>query len=83
MSRLCGYGTAQGFAEFAQNLYMCTPKLEKSCIFTIFHVFGMFFNFLCDFFGIFFCICLRNVFRGKVLTAQENLLLDGLRQACA
>ena len=32
-----------------------------------------------DGFGIFFLrICLRNIFKGKVVTVQENLLLEGL-----
>ena len=45
--------TAHNFAEFAQNLEMFTPKLEKSCDFTIFtYVFLFFLHLLCDFFGI-------------------------------
>ena len=39
MSRSHGCATAQNLAEFAQNLEMSIPKLEKSCSFTIFHVF--------------------------------------------
>ena len=46
MTHTCGHVTAQSFAEFAQNLYMCTTKLERSSIFTIFtyfcHVFSPF-----------------------------------------
>ena len=43
MSRSHGRATAQNFAEFAQNLEMCTPKLENSCIFTIFTCFCTFY----------------------------------------
>ena len=54
MSRSCGRATAQSFAEFAQNLYMCTSKLKKIMYFLPFlHDFGVFLHFLCDFFGIF------------------------------
>ena len=38
-SKCHGRATAQYFAEFAQNLGMCTPKLEKTCIFSIFTCF--------------------------------------------
>ena len=34
----CSRATAQNVAEFAENPEMCTPKLEKSCTFTIFTV---------------------------------------------
>ena len=43
MSRSRGRATAQNFAEFAQNLEMCTPKLENSWIFTIFTCFCTFY----------------------------------------
>ena len=43
MSRSHGRATTQNFAEFAQNLEMYTPKLEKSCSFTIFTCFCTFY----------------------------------------
>ena len=50
MSQSHGRATAQNFAEFtqnlaefAQNLEMYTPKLENSCIFTIFTYFYTFY----------------------------------------
>ena len=43
MSRSHGRATAHNFAEFAQNLEMCTPKLENSCIFYIFTCFCTFY----------------------------------------
>ena len=43
MSRSHGRATAQNFAEFAQNLEICTPKLKNSCIFTIFTCFCTFY----------------------------------------
>ena len=78
MSRSHGRATAQNFAEFAQNLEMCTPKLEKSCSFTIFTCF----LYVCApfmwLFGYFSCIFLRKIFKNLVLTAQKNLLLECL-----
>ena len=43
MSRSHGRATANCFAEFAKNLEMCTPKLENSCIFTVFTCFCTFY----------------------------------------
>ena len=64
----CSHATAQNLAEFAQNLEICTPKLEKSCIFTIFM----------ELFGYFLLIFLRKIVKSKVLAEQENKRLEGL-----
>ena len=44
MLRSCGRAIAQNFAECAQNLDMCTPKLGKSRSFTIFTCFYTFYE---------------------------------------
>ena len=50
MLRSCGCSTAQSFEESAQKLYMCTPKLENTCIFTILTCFiGICFTFYVTF----------------------------------
>ena len=36
----CIRATVQKFAEFAQNIDICTPKLEKSSIFTSYMFFS-------------------------------------------
>ena len=72
MSQLCGPATGQFFAQFAQYLYMCTPKLEKSCIFTIFTCFWHVFTPFMLLFEYFLLIFLRKICKSKVLTAQEN-----------
>ena len=50
----CSRVTAQNLAEFAQNLEICTHKLEKSYSFTIIHVFCMFFFYFFLLFGYFY-----------------------------
>ena len=69
------HATAQNVAEFAQNLVMGTPKLEKSCIFTICTCFCIFFNTFYVTFRYYLRISLRKVVKSKVLTVQENPLL--------
>ena len=49
MSPSHGPATAQNFAEFAQNLEMFTPKLEKSCDFTICTYVCLFYTFYVTF----------------------------------
>ena len=77
MSRSCGRATAQNFAEFAQNPEMCTPILEMSCIFSIFSFFWHSFIQYVIFLVIFAHFLVKNC-KSKVLTAQENQLLEGL-----
>ena len=43
MSWSHSHATEQNFAESAQSLEMCTPKLENPCIFTIFTCFCPFY----------------------------------------
>ena len=76
MSRSHSRATSQYFAEFAQNLEMCTPKLENSCIFIIFTC-------LCTFYVtfqvFFFCIFLRNFFLKLSFDRAKNLFLECLQ----
>ena len=58
MSRLCGRATAQSLADFAQNLYMCTQKLERSFTFNILKSFYTFYVI----FGYFFWLFLALIF---------------------
>ena len=74
----CSRTTAQNFAGFAQNLEICTPKLEKSCIFTISTFFLRVFTPVFFTFQFFWRIFLRKTFKSKILTAQEYQLLECL-----
>ena len=69
MSRSHGRATAQNFAEFAQNLEMCTPKLEKSCIFTILTCFY-------QFYVICFCWSWAHDIRSAAWTSYESPLIN-------
>ena len=73
ISQLCGHATAQNSAEFAQNLEMCTYTIENSCIFTTLTCFYK----LSDFLQFSLQILLLKIFKSKVITAQENQLLEG------
>ena len=68
MPWLCSSVTTQSFAEFAQNLYMCTPKLEKSCIFIF--VISFFHLYLMLLFKECLRLFLRKIFNSNVLTVQ-------------
>ena len=66
---------AHNFAEFAQNLEICTPKLEKLWLLQFFTFLFMFAHLLCDFSGIYGKVFLRTFVLRNILTGQENLLL--------
>ena len=69
------------FAQFAQNLWMCTTKLEKSCNFAIFTCFLLVFTPFMQLFGYLLRISLRKILKSKILPAQENHLLERLPQS--
>ena len=74
-----GPATAQSFAEFVQNLYMCTLNVEKSLIFTIKN--ACLTPLMC-LFNYFLRISWRRISKSKVFTAQENQLLESLQVLC-
>ena len=79
MSRSHDRATTQNFAEFAQNLEMCTPKLENSCIFKNFTCF-------CTFdvtFQVFFVHFLAPFILKYGFDSVKNLSLECLCAVCS
>ena len=66
MSRSHGRATAQNVAEFAQNIEMCTPKLESHEILLFLYVIACFLHLLCDFSGIFHAFSCAKLSRVKI-----------------
>ena len=76
MSPQCSRAAVQNLADFAQNLQSCTPKLEKSYIFTIFPSFLHVLKTVPWLGGFSLKIFLRKICKSQlVLNVQENLLL--------
>ena len=74
MSLSHGCAATQSFAEFAQNLEMCTPKLEKSYSFIIFTYFS--FVCLCTFyvtFRVFFVHFLAQNFQNFCFDSAKKI----------